>query len=172
MGTWLLILALPVAACEEEPEVPVAMAPGGAIAGVPGEVWINPGPAVRPATVFTHPFLGDSTAIGQGKTLYSEYNCAGCHGGTGGAIGPNLQDEYWIYGGDPASVYESIAEGRPGGMPTWEGKIPEDQIWTLVAYLKSLEAEGEPEVLLPVDTVPVIPADTAGDSDPNAGEET
>ncbi|MEO5362597.1 MAG: hypothetical protein H7838_03110, partial [Magnetococcus sp. DMHC-8] len=35
---------------------------------------------------------------------------------------PNLTDNIWLYGGDPAMVRESIARGRSGQMPAWSGE--------------------------------------------------
>ena len=40
--------------------------------------------------------------MGEGKRLYAAYNCAPCHGvNGGGAIGPPLIDDKWIYGASP-----------------------------------------------------------------------
>lgn len=104
-------------------------------------VVINPG-APMPTLAVINPYAGDRGAIDEGERLYGWFNCSGCHSpGGGGAIGPPLIDDEWIYGGDPGSIYESIVEGRPEGMPTWGGKIPEEQVWKLVAYIQSM---GEP----------------------------
>lgn len=35
-------------------------------------------------------------------------------------------------------VFESIFQGRPDGMPAWGGRISNDQIWMLTAYVRSL----------------------------------
>ena len=59
-------------------------------------------------------------------------------------MGPSLRDEDWIYGSTDAQVFNSVAEGRAHGMPAW-GKLPEAQIWKLVAYIKSLRTPKEPE---------------------------
>jgi cytochrome c oxidase cbb3-type subunit 3 len=78
-------------------------------------------------------------ALATGKRLWAWYNCSGCHGnGGGGASGPALMDEVWIYGWDAASIYKSIADGRPNGMPAYRGRIPEDELWQLTAYVRSL----------------------------------
>jgi len=78
-------------------------------------------------------------ALATGKRLWTWYNCSGCHAnGGGGASGPALMDAQWIYGWDTASIYKSIADGRPNGMPAYRGRIPEDQLWQLTAYVRSL----------------------------------
>ena len=53
-------------------------------------------------------------------------------------MGPPLMDDIWIYGSDPASVFATIVEGRPNGMPAWRGRIPNYQVWRLVAYVRSM----------------------------------
>ena len=47
-------------------------------------------------------------------------------------------DADWIYGGQPDNVYASIARGRPNGMPAFGNRIPEYQVWQLVAYVRSM----------------------------------
>jgi len=32
-------------------------------------------------------------------------------------------------------------EGRPNGMPSWRGKIPDYQVWEIVAYVRSLSGQ-------------------------------
>jgi cytochrome c oxidase cbb3-type subunit 3 len=77
-------------------------------------------------------------ALANGKRLFGWYNCNGCHANGGGGSGPALMDDVWIYGGDPVTVYQTIVGGRPNGMPAFGGRIPEDEIWQLVAYVRSL----------------------------------
>ena len=91
------------------------------------------------------PYEGNAYAINEGQTLYKTYNCAGCHGGQGGgAIGPPLMDDQWIYGGSSAQIHKTIVEGRPQGMPSFGAHIPDDQIWKLTAYVRSLSGR-EPQ---------------------------
>jgi cytochrome c oxidase cbb3-type subunit 3 len=86
----------------------------------------------------TNPYEGNAYAISQGQRLFEQYNCAGCHFHGGGGIGPPLMDEEWIYGSSPARIYQSITEGRPNGMPSFGGRIPQDQVWQLVTYVRSV----------------------------------
>jgi cytochrome c oxidase cbb3-type subunit III len=76
--------------------------------------------------------------VNEGKRLYHAYNCSGCHANGGGSIGPSLMDSRWIYGSDPKSLFETIMQGRPNGMPSFGGHIPEDQVWKIVAYVRSI----------------------------------
>ncbi len=85
-----------------------------------------------------NPLAGNYAAVAQGQKLYYAYNCVGCHANGGGAIGPPLITKHWMFGSAPANLYATIAEGRPKGMPSWRGKIPEYQIWEIVMYIRSL----------------------------------
>jgi len=103
---------------------------------------IKPGLAFngRWATL-TNPYAGNAQRAAEGAKLFIAYNCMDCHGADGsGAMGPSLQDGRWHFGGTPGNIFQSIYEGRPDGMPAWGGRIPDDQIWRLVAYVQSLGA--------------------------------
>lgn len=89
----------------------------------------------------TNPFEGDRNAVATGARIFVAYNCIDCHGADGsGAMGPSFQDGRWRFGGSASAVFESIYQGRPEGMPSWGGRISEEQIWMLVAYVRSLAA--------------------------------
>ena len=76
--------------------------------------------------------------VSEGKRLYLSFNCAGCHSLGGGGMGPPLMDAEWIYGGAPDSVYATIVHGRPNGMPAFGERLQTQQVWQLVAYVRSL----------------------------------
>ena len=80
-------------------------------------------------------------AVNQGKRLFRWYNCSGCHAQGGGNMGPPLMDDKWLYGHAPAAIYATIVEGRPNGMPSFRAKIPDDQVWQLVAYVRSMSGQ-------------------------------
>jgi cytochrome c oxidase cbb3-type subunit 3 len=82
--------------------------------------------------------LDNAYAMNEGKRLFDSYNCSGCHAHGGGAIGPALMDDRWIYGAAPANIFQTIVEGRPNGMPSFRGKIPDVQVTELVAYVRSM----------------------------------
>ena len=80
-------------------------------------------------------------AVSQGKRLYRWYNCLGCHSAGGGNMGPPLMDSKWRYGAEPAQIFATIKEGRPNGMPSFSEHIPDDQIWQIVAYVRSMSGQ-------------------------------
>jgi cytochrome c oxidase cbb3-type subunit 3 len=89
-----------------------------------------------PATY--NPYEHNAYALAQGQQLFGWMNCSGCHAHGGGSMGPPLMDDKWIYGSDPANIYATIVQGRPNGMPSFRGKLTDEQVWELVAYVRSL----------------------------------
>jgi len=79
--------------------------------------------------------------ISQGQQLFSQMNCVGCHSHGGGGMGPALMDAEWRYGGSMEQIAATLVEGRPNGMPSFRGKLTEDQIWQLSAYVRSLSGQ-------------------------------
>ena len=99
-------------------------------------------PSSAKAAAIRNPYEGDKRAIATGAQLFVTYNCLDCHGADGsGAVAPSFQDGRWHFGGSPAAVFESIYQGRPDGMPSWGGRISNDQIWMLTAYVRSLASK-------------------------------
>jgi mono/diheme cytochrome c family protein len=40
---------------------------------------------------------------------------------------------------DPSYVFVTLITGRPGSaMPPWTGRLPDDELWKIIAYLSSL----------------------------------
>jgi cytochrome c oxidase cbb3-type subunit III len=136
------IIALTLLACEREKrEFRASPASQSSPTAVP-QVELQPGlvhAARRPT-----PSAGgrrheeNAYAVSQGKTLYNQYNCSGCHSQGGGGMGPALMDAEWIYGSSLENIFESISQGRPNGMPAFGGKIVGEQIWQITAYVRSM----------------------------------
>ena len=104
---------------------------------------LQPGASQQQAEVKS-PYQQNAWGIGEGKRLYAAYNCAPCHAlNGGGAIGPPLIDDKWIYGGGADQIYATISQGRPDGMPSFGGHIPTQQIWQLVAYVQAMSGQVE-----------------------------
>lgn len=93
----------------------------------------------RPAPPAPSPYVENAYVLAEGKRIFQWMNCAGCHGiNGGGGMGPPFADGDWIYGGAPATIYQSIVQGRPEGMPAFTA-LADDQVWKLVAYVRSLD---------------------------------
>jgi cytochrome c oxidase cbb3-type subunit III len=110
-----------------------------------------PGPYTTDVRV-KNPYEGNAYAITEGQRLYRWFNCVECHAHGGGGMGPPLMDDKWIYGNDAENIFATIVEGRPNGMPSFRGKIPEYQVWQIAAYVQSMSglvpkdaASGRPE---------------------------
>jgi Cytochrome c, mono- and diheme variants len=98
---------------------------------------LQPGPKARDLPV-VNAYEKNAYAVAEGERLFGAYNCTGCHSHGGGGIGPALMDDEWIYGSDPENIFSTIVEGRPNGMPTFRGKIPNYQVWQIVGYVRSM----------------------------------
>ena len=98
---------------------------------------LQPGESNPQVTLAPH-YEVNAYSLSEGKRLFAWYNCNGCHANGGGGIGPALMDNVWIYGGEPENVYATIVQGRPNGMPSFGGHIPDEQVWQLVAYVRSM----------------------------------
>ncbi len=77
-----------------------------------------------------------------GQRLFLQ-NCSVCHGSSAhGAKGfPNLTDNDWIYGGNPAKILQTLEHGRVGGMPAWQSQLGEDGVRAAAEYVLSLSSE-------------------------------
>jgi cytochrome c oxidase cbb3-type subunit 3 len=135
---YLLVALVLLGGCERERRDFQGLPPSAA-SSMPAtrQTGLQPGPPVRSGAM-VGPYQENAYGVAQGKTLYNSFNCSGCHFQGGGGIGPPLMDAQWIYGSAPENIFETIAEGRPNGMPSFGGKISADQIWQLVAYVRSM----------------------------------
>lgn len=83
----------------------------------------------------------DATKAAAGATVFAD-NCSSCHGEAGkgdrtqGA--PNLTDAVWLYGGDRATITESVTNARFGVMPNWNARLTEDEIRAVAVYVHGL----------------------------------
>jgi cytochrome c oxidase cbb3-type subunit 3 len=132
-----LVLLLAASGCERETrryhELPAASSRSDAVRVTP----FQPGQP-KPDSRVLSPYQKNAYGQSEGKRLYSAYNCVGCHAHGGGGIGPALMDDKWIYGAEPDQIFSTIVQGRPNGMPSFGGRIPDQQVWQIVAYVQSL----------------------------------
>ncbi len=136
----LLVACVTLAGCQRERRE-FRQAPPSSSVGSISLSDLHPGQPMPPLPPTENPDEQNAYAVSEGKRLYEQYNCSGCHFHGGGGIGPPLMDDKWIYGGDPANIFFTIVEGRPNGMPSFRGKIPDAQVWQLVAYVRSMSGQ-------------------------------
>jgi mono/diheme cytochrome c family protein len=95
------------------------------------------------------PPLDDPTQIARGRVLFVTH-CSRCHGAPGVAPEPfalglrpaaaNLANTAleWV----PAQIYWAITNGlKLTGMPAWEFRLTDDEIWSIVAYVRRMPYE-------------------------------
>jgi len=138
----LLILgaaALTLGACDREEHHSRGKPIGETVPAGESPDTIFPGSSSAPALDSRAKLYdNNANAISRGQQLYTQMNCVGCHSHGGGGMGLPLMDDEWRYGSRIDQVATTIAEGRPNGMPAWRGKLTEDQIWSLAAYVRSM----------------------------------
>jgi cytochrome c oxidase cbb3-type subunit 3 len=95
---------------------------------------------VEEKSAVKNPFAGDATAMELGRVQF-RMACAGCHGlrATGGRSGPDLTRGTFAAGNTDADLYRVISDGVPGTeMPSFSGRLQDDERWRLVSYVHSL----------------------------------
>ena len=93
------------------------------------------------------PFHEDPASIGVGKASF-RLRCSACHGiRAEGGRGPALNRGEFAAGDTDLALYRVIADGVPGTeMPAFGGRSTEDNIWRMVAYLRTFEASSDGSV--------------------------
>jgi cytochrome c oxidase cbb3-type subunit 3 len=139
----LLALALVAAlcGCDREEQRSRGKPVGETIPAAASPDTVFPGisqPALDPRAA---DYDGNAFAIARGQQLFTWMNCVGCHSHGGGGMGPALMDGKWRYGGRIDQIAATIYQGRPNGMPSWRGKLTEEQIWQLAAYVRTLSGQ-------------------------------
>lgn len=82
--------------------------------------------------------MTENKDLSAGKALF-ETNCVTCHNPKGeGLIGPNLTDNFWIYGPDVKDLFKTIKLGTPNGMPEHASKMNPIQLQQVSSYVLSL----------------------------------
>ncbi|HEU4720826.1 MAG TPA: cytochrome c, partial [Gemmatimonadaceae bacterium] len=127
-----------------------------AVAGAPAQAQ-PPAQTVgaAPATAVSNPVPSTPASVAAGKRAY-DASCAACHGplaqgavkaGTPlsiieeqrGRQPPDLTDAQWDHGSSDADVFRVIKRGVPTTMmPGFDGRVPDQEIWSIVNYLRSL----------------------------------
>ena len=130
----------------------------------------------------------EQPVIAVGESLLQQYGCLGCHSLDGSVmVGPTFQG----IGGRVVNIVRDgqtitvtsdraylktailepnaeIVEGYPAAMPSYTGKIPDDDLETMLDYLGSLTADSAPQAAAPEERVDE--AQPAAEQEPAAAE--
>jgi cytochrome c oxidase cbb3-type subunit 3 len=83
----------------------------------------------------------DAAAAERGAKVFAD-NCAACHGEKGqGNIevgAKQLNNGIWLYGGDKATIVETVTYARNSGMPAWSERFDDATVKMLAVYVHSL----------------------------------
>jgi alcohol dehydrogenase (cytochrome c) len=99
--------------------------------------------SAQQADTVRNPLAGMPAAVTAGQRLYDQ-TCQSCHGPAGrGDRGPALNTGAFKQGRDDGDLFHTIREGVPGSqMPPFR-QLSDEQLWQLVAYIRSLAAPAE-----------------------------
>ncbi len=156
----------PISAADTSaPPVPPAQAAGPAPEPLPiDELKKSMKPlervAMAPKGTLKNPYTDNAEAIAQGKKLYFNKSCNGCHGGGGGGgMCPPLTNTVWVYGDTDDTLFRLISlgsdelkkagysrkgtEGVVGPMPPFGELIESDQdVWKIIAWIRTVFSGG------------------------------
>lgn len=124
----------------------VATIAGGRVAAMPPWAAVIGEPGVDEVVAYVQT-LGDqpadATKAAAGQVHFQTL-CSACHGidGKGNPLlgAPDLTDQTWLYGGDAATIKQTVMNGRNGQMPAWGDKLGEQRVKLLTAYVTKLAA--------------------------------
>lgn len=104
------------------------------------------------AAKIQNPVEATQDSIAAGKKTFASV-CASCHGneGKGGIVlsviedkggtqPPDLTDNKWDHGSSDGEIFSVVKKGVAPDffMQPFDGRIPDNEIWNLVNYIKSL----------------------------------
>lgn len=104
-------------------------------------------PPADPKTL-KNPVPVTAASIAKGQQVYFQ-RCRQCHGDTGtgngrqapaGSSPADLTDDQWDHGSTDGEIFTTIHDGvgPKYDMDSWEGKITDEEIWSLVNYIRSI----------------------------------
>ena len=96
--------------------------------------------APPPAATKLNPFRDDADMAAEGRTLYFQVGCQGCHGGGGGGgMATSVIDDAWTFGSDDEVLFRLIKGEIPEQtMPTVYNVLTDDEVWKILAFIRSV----------------------------------
>lgn len=87
--------------------------------------------------------------------------CLSCHAADGGGlVGPNLTDDFTIYGQGRDQVAAVVFHGTKNGMLAWKDQLSLEQIYQVSAYVMTLRGTTPAKAKAP-DGVPIVEREAA-----------
>ncbi|MBI1394968.1 MAG: c-type cytochrome [Betaproteobacteria bacterium] len=138
-----------IVSCSLSVALALAVVPSVARAGAGGADTPDQARPVTGDSEEHNPYTGNPAAIEEGRKLWRKTGCYSCHGGVAeGGVGPSLVDDEWIYVPTDKTLFKTISEGRKGTvMVSWSKELKPDQIWKVIAYIRSLY-QGDPKKII------------------------
>jgi len=84
--------------------------------------------------------MQDETAVAAGKKIFTT-QCYACHDQGQGreGLGSNLTDEYWVHGGAPTDIHNTVTNGvLEKGMTPWGAILGEQGVSQVTAYVLTM----------------------------------
>lgn len=83
--------------------------------------------------------------VDEGRQIFQQF-CVACHLQDGsGTVGPNLTDAYWVHGGKPLQILNTVTYGVPDkGMVAWRDQLGPARVQKVVAFLLTLKGKNLP----------------------------
>jgi len=139
------------------PPAATTTASSPASAPAPSSARPAPGGTGAAAAALMNPVPATPASIAAGKVAY-DATCAACHGDRaqgavkakltisiieeqGGKQPPDLTDAQWDHGSSDGEIYTVLKRGLPPTMmPGFDGAVPDENLWSIVSYLRTLAA--------------------------------
>jgi len=100
--------------------------------------WENHPPPELPSHAELEAMAADPVFVKTGEATY-KVRCASCHAPDGGGqAGPNLTDEFTLYGQDRDKIVAVIYHGTKNGMLAWKNDLSLTEIYQVGAYVHTL----------------------------------
>ena len=109
-----------------------------------GAGWTIPAGAEKEVS----PVKASAAVLKEGKSIF-DARCARCHGPAGKGDGKesdpqspaaDLTDAFRADLNPDGVMFHRVANGKPPAMPAFKSQLTPQEIWTVVAYAKSLRA--------------------------------
>ena len=108
--------------------------------------------ATAPAATIKNPVPATAASVTAGAAAFKKY-CSFCHGADAKGDGPlapkdshppDLTDATWVHGPTDGEIFTLIANGAGSDskMIAFKGKMPDQDVWHIINYLRSLGPKG------------------------------